>query len=99
MDDAGRADPAGETGSPTATTSPAERTRLASEYVHRTNPHDGHQLLNKPWVDLDDDGIDIVQGSQHKYPQCQLVFDNQYPGRHRSAPSPRGVIGDNTGGW
>lgn len=59
----------------TAAASPEERTRIASEYVHRTNPHDGHQLLNKPWIEQDDGGIDIVEGSQHKYPQCQLVFD------------------------
>lgn len=59
----------------TAATSPEERARIASDYVHRTNPHDGHQLLNKPWIERDDGGLDVVQGSQHKYPQCQLVFD------------------------
>jgi L-lysine 2,3-aminomutase len=58
-----------------ATTSPDERSRIASDYVHQTNPHDGHQLLNKPWIDEEDGGIDIVEGSQHKYPQCQLIFD------------------------
>jgi L-lysine 2,3-aminomutase len=58
-----------------AESSPAARSRIASEYVHQTNPHDGHQLLNKPWIDQEDGGIDVVEGSQHKYPQCQLVFD------------------------
>ncbi|HET9952639.1 MAG TPA: hypothetical protein VFS09_12675, partial [Candidatus Eisenbacteria bacterium] len=58
-----------------AAASADERTRIASEYVHKTNPHDGHQLLNKPWIEEEDGGIDIVEGSQHKYPQCQLIFD------------------------
>ncbi len=53
----------------------AARSRVAEAYKEETNPHDGHQLLNKPWVERDDGGIDIVEGSQHKYPQCQLVFD------------------------
>ena len=52
-----------------------ERTRIANDYVHQTNPHDGHQLLNKPWIESVDGGIEIVEGSQHKYPPCQLVFD------------------------
>lgn len=51
------------------------RTSVADGYKHLTNPHDGHQLLNKPWIERDDGGIDVVEGSQHKYPQCQLVFD------------------------
>ncbi len=58
-----------------AETSPDARTRLASDYVHETNPHDGHQLLNKPWIERGDDAIEIVEGSQHKYPPCQLIFD------------------------
>jgi L-lysine 2,3-aminomutase len=48
---------------------------VVEEYFERTNPHDGKQLLNKPWMENDDGGIDVLQGSQHKYPQCQLVFD------------------------
>lgn len=59
----------------TATTDPIERTRIADEYKELTNPHDGHQLLNKPWIERADGGIDVLEGSQHKYPQCQLVFD------------------------
>jgi L-lysine 2,3-aminomutase len=51
------------------------RRAVIDEYMEQTNPHDGHQLLNKPWIERADGGIDIVEGSQHKYPQCQLVFD------------------------
>jgi L-lysine 2,3-aminomutase len=58
-----------------AAMSSEQRRRIASDYIHQTNPHDGHQLLNKPWVENDDGGIEIVEGSQHKYPQTQLVFD------------------------
>jgi L-lysine 2,3-aminomutase len=60
----------------TRAATPEERSRIASDYVHQTNPHDGHQLLNKAWIESDeDDEIDIVEGSQHKYPPCMLVFD------------------------
>jgi L-lysine 2,3-aminomutase len=58
-----------------AAPTPELRTKLASDYVHRTNPHDGHQLLNKPWMEAENGGIKVVEGSQHKYPPCQLVFD------------------------
>ncbi len=64
-----------------AATSPEERSHIASDYVHETNPHDAHQLLNKAWMargarqETDDGGIDLVEGSQHKYPQCMLIFD------------------------
>lgn len=58
-----------------ATSDAGERTRIADEYKELTNPHDGHQLLNKPWIERADGGIDVLEGSQHKYPQCQLVFD------------------------
>jgi lysine 2,3-aminomutase len=51
-----------------------ERRRVISEYMAKTNPHDGNQLLNKPWMETED-GLEIVTGSQHKYPQCQLIFD------------------------
>lgn len=51
------------------------RTAIADSYKEATNPHDGHQLLNKPWIERDDGSLDIVEGSQHKYPQCALVFD------------------------
>lgn len=58
-----------------AATSPEERSRIASDYVHETNPHDAHQLLNKAWIELADGEIDLVEGSQHKYPPCMLIFD------------------------
>jgi L-lysine 2,3-aminomutase len=58
-----------------AAASPEQRRRIVEDYVRQTNPHDGHQLLNKPWIERDDGGVDIVEGSQHKYPQCQLIFD------------------------
>ena len=58
-----------------AAETPDERTKIAIDYIKETNPHDGKQLLNKPWMAEDEGGIEIVEGSQHKYPQIQLVFD------------------------
>mgnify|MGYP001491958456 CR=1 FL=1 len=51
------------------------RTRIAADYKEHTNPHDGHQLLNKPWIERDNGELEILEGSQHKYPQCALIFD------------------------
>lgn len=59
----------------TAASTDAERTDIVEAYLHRTNPHDGNQHLNKPWFENADGGVEILEGSQHKYPQCQLVFD------------------------
>jgi lysine 2,3-aminomutase len=53
----------------------AERTQIVEAYLHRTNPHDGNQHLNKPWFENADGSMEILEGSQHKYPQCQLIFD------------------------
>ncbi len=53
-----------------------ERHRVIEDYMEETHPHDGKQLLNKPWIETDEGGIEILEGSQHKYPQCQLVFDH-----------------------
>lgn len=53
-----------------------QRRQIIEDYMAETNPHDGHQLLNKPWLETEDGGIEILEGSQHKYPQCQLVFDH-----------------------
>jgi L-lysine 2,3-aminomutase len=53
-----------------------QRRQVIADYMAETNPHDGKQLLNKPWIETDEGGIEIVGGSQHKYPQCQLVFDH-----------------------
>ncbi len=52
-----------------------ERARIVAEYTEKTNPHDGNQQLNKPWFDNGEGQIEFLEGSQHKYPQCQLVFD------------------------
>jgi L-lysine 2,3-aminomutase len=55
----------------------AERKRIAAEYMRETNPHDGHQQLNKPWFTNEAGDVEVLEGSQHKYPQCQLIFDKQ----------------------
>jgi lysine 2,3-aminomutase len=52
-----------------------ERTRIAVAYQEETNPHDGNQQLNKPWFKNNEGEVEFLDGSQHKYPQCQLVFD------------------------
>jgi lysine 2,3-aminomutase len=54
----------------------AERQQVIADYMEETNPHDGKQLLNKPWLESQDGGIDLLEGSQHKYPPCQLIFDH-----------------------
>ncbi|MCL1124517.1 hypothetical protein [Shewanella surugensis] len=54
---------------------PKARTQIAIEYMERTNPHDGNQQLNKPWFENEAGDIEFLDGSQHKYPQCQLIFD------------------------
>jgi lysine 2,3-aminomutase len=58
-----------------AATTAAQRTGIVEAYLHRTNPHDGNQHLNKPWFQNAEGGIEVLEGSQHKYPQCQLIFD------------------------
>lgn len=52
-----------------------ERQQICEAYIEKTNPHDGKQLLNKAFIDNGDGDIDILDGSQHKYPQCFLIFD------------------------
>jgi lysine 2,3-aminomutase len=59
----------------TAAKTAAERTEVVESYLHRTNPHDGNQHLNKPWFRNAEGQVEVLDGSQHKYPQCQLVFD------------------------
>jgi L-lysine 2,3-aminomutase len=52
------------------------RQALIKDYIRKnTNPHDGKQQLNKPWFENEDGELVILEGSQHKYPQCQLIFD------------------------
>lgn len=53
----------------------AERKQVIAAYMAETNPHDGKQLLNKPWLESATGEIQVLEGSQHKYPQCQLIFD------------------------
>lgn len=52
-----------------------ERAQVVADYSEKTNPHDGNQQLNKPWFTNCDGEVEFVQGSQHKYPQCKLLFD------------------------
>ena len=49
------------------------RQALIKDYIRKnTNPHDGKQQLNKPWFENEDGELVILEGSQHKYPQCHL---------------------------
>lgn len=52
-----------------------ERQKIVKDYQKKTNPHDGKQQLNKPWYENEEGNAEILQGSQHKYPPCQLIFD------------------------
>lgn len=56
-------------------TTDEERQRVVTGYMERTNPHDGKQQLNKPWFTNDAGEAEFLDGSQHKYPQCALIFD------------------------
>lgn len=49
--------------------------KIVSDYQEKTSPHDGNQQLNKPWFENEQGEIEFLDGSQHKYPQCQLIFD------------------------
>ena len=55
--------------------SEAERAEIVADYAEKTNPHDGNQQLNKPWLLNEAGEVEFLEGCQHKYPQCQLVFD------------------------
>lgn len=52
-----------------------EREAVVVAYQKKTNPHDGKQMLNKPWFKNEDGHLEILEGSQHKYPPVQLIFD------------------------
>jgi len=58
-----------------AATSREERKRIAAAHRRDTHPHDCNQQLNKPWFANDDGEAEVLHGSQHKYPQTQLIFD------------------------
>ena len=55
--------------------SPSAREEIVRGYLKDTNPHDGKQLLNKPSFVNSKGYIELLDGSQHKYPQCQLILD------------------------
>ena len=52
-----------------------EKKVIVAAYQEKTSPHDGNQQLNKPWFENEQGEIEFLDGSQHKYPQCQLIFD------------------------
>ncbi len=55
-----------------------DRERIVRDHIRtHSNPHDCNQLLNRPWFMNDEDKLEFVEGSQHKYPQCHLVFDEK----------------------
>jgi len=54
-----------------------KKQQIIKDYIKETNPHDGKQKLNKPTFTKSNGELEVVEGSQHKYPQCQLIFDVQ----------------------
>lgn len=52
-----------------------ERKNVVEEYQLKTNPHDGKQKLNKPFFYNEDGKLEILKGSQHKYPPIKLILD------------------------
>ncbi len=54
-----------------------EKEQIIQDYIKETNPHDGNQQLNKPTFINDNGELEVVEGSQHKYPQVKLIFDVQ----------------------
>ncbi len=52
-----------------------ERKKVVEDYILKTNPHDGKQKLNKPWFINDEGHLEILEGSQHKYPPIKLILD------------------------
>lgn len=52
-----------------------KRKKVVEEYQLKTNPHDGKQKLNKPFFYNEDGQLEILEGSQHKYPPIKLVLD------------------------
>lgn len=54
-----------------------KKQQIITDYIKETNPHDGKQKLNKPTFITADGVLEVVEGSQHKYPQCHLIFDVQ----------------------
>jgi len=52
-----------------------ERRKVVEAYRLKTNPHDGKQKLNKPFFYNDEGKLEVLEGSQHKYPPIKLVLD------------------------
>ncbi|MEN8118148.1 MAG: hypothetical protein ABFS16_14280 [Bacteroidota bacterium] len=52
-----------------------EKKKVVEAYQLKTNPHDGKQKLNKPWFLNEEGKIEILEGSQHKYPPINLILD------------------------
>lgn len=52
-----------------------ERKKVVEAYIHKTNPHDGKQKLNKPWYINYEGQLEILEGCQHKYPSVKLILD------------------------
>lgn len=53
-----------------------EKQEVVTAYQQKTNPHDGKQKLNKPWYKNDEGQLEILDGSQHKYPPIKLILDS-----------------------
>ena len=51
------------------------REKVVADYLVKTNPHDGKQKLNKPYFINDEGHLEILEGSQHKYPPIKLILD------------------------
>lgn len=56
-------------------TDDGERIKMVEAYREKTNPHDGKQILNRPSFYSDEGAMEALNGGQHKYPQCFLLFD------------------------
>ncbi len=52
-----------------------ERRKVVEAYQLKTNPHDGKQKLNKPFFYNNQGQLEILEGSQHKYPPIKLILD------------------------
>jgi L-lysine 2,3-aminomutase len=57
-----------------------ERKKMVVSYRDKTNPHDGKQILNRPSFYSEDGNFEALDGGQHKYPQCFLLFDKTTQG-------------------
>jgi len=52
-----------------------EKNKIVEDYMEKTNPHDGKQMLNRPSFYSEDGELEVLEGCQHKYPHCVLLFD------------------------